>query len=302
MRGASFFAPSSAQHEARRRFPRGLEQPPESYRFSIEALLLACFLQPEPEMRVLDLGAGCGAAALAVLCREERLEAHGVDIQPGLVAAARRNAAKLGFADRFTAICADLASPALFGLHPDKRTVPRFRPGDCLPAAAAPDPALPLPPFSYNLVLANPPYRQRNRGRLPRSASRLTALFEGENTLEVFCEAAATALVPNGSLAVIYPVVRLTDLYPALDRVGLRPSRLLPVAPYENTPPVLILVQAVRHRPKTAERDGAQELFPYPSEHRPENPLILHERTGKGSRFTQASLAYCPFLACNASR
>ena len=230
-------------------------------------------------MRLLDLGSGCVVFALAVLCREERLEAHGIDIQPALTAAARCNAAKLGFADRFTAICADLASPTVFG----SRTGPR--PSACLEenprGAASPDPALPLLPSSYDLVLANPPYRQRNRGRLPRSALRLTALFETENTLEIFCEAAAEALAPNGSLAAIYPAARLPNLTSALNGAGLSPSRLLPVAPYENTPSSLVLVQAARQGP----------------EQRLENPLILHKRTDKGSRFTPAALAYCPFLA-----
>jgi tRNA1(Val) A37 N6-methylase TrmN6 len=270
------FVPSSAQLEARRYFPRGLEQPPESYRFSMEALLLAGFVDPLPGARLLDLGTGCGVVALAVLCRHEHVEAHGIDIQPELTAAARRNAERLGFAHRFSVRCADLASPALFARRPED--IPLAGPDfgkDAAPAAA------------YDLVLANPPFRSRRRGRLPRSLSRRTALFAGENTLDAFCGAAATALAPEGALAMIYPAPRRAELFAALDRARLRPARILPVSPRARAPFSLLLTLARHVRPGSS--------LPHPPE---APPLVLHQEKSEGGRFTPAALAYCPFLAC----
>ena len=269
------FAPSPAQREARRYFPRGLEQPPESYRFSMEALLLAAFVPPLPKMRLLDLGTGCGVVALAVLCRHGHVEAHGIDVQPELTAAAVRNAERLGFAHRFIALCADLASPALFARHPAD-----------IPQAAA-----------YDLVLANPPFHSRRCGRLPQSLSRQTALFAGENTLTVFCAAAATALAPGGALAVVYPAPRREELFAALDRARLAPARILPVSPRARAPFSLLLTLARHAGPGRDESRRAHpplSPLPHPFE---DSPLVLHREKSEGGRFTPAALAFCPFLA-----
>lgn len=290
-------APSAAQLAARRYFPRGLIQPPGSYRFSVEALLLACLPRPLPDHRLLDLGTGCGVVALAALCREERMTAHGLDFQPELVSAARANAERLGFSRRFTAVLADLSAPGLFvpgparsGEAPGGRAVPDHEVG--LEA----DAALPLVAGSFDLVLANPPYRERRRGRLPRHPLRLAALFEEEHTLRAFCAAASAALAPAGSLAVVYPAVRQGELLSCLAQAGLRPVRLLPVLPRVNEPPGLLLLEAVSAA--TPGPEGRQRgAAPLP---RLEAPLVLHEEVGGRTRFTEQALAFCPYLACNA--
>ena len=53
--------------------------------------------------RLLDVGTGSGAVALALLAAEPRAVAVGTDINPDAVSAARRNADRLGLADRFAA-------------------------------------------------------------------------------------------------------------------------------------------------------------------------------------------------------
>ncbi|WP_157018851.1 peptide chain release factor N(5)-glutamine methyltransferase [Mesorhizobium xinjiangense] len=57
--------------------------------------------------RILDLGTGTGAIALAVLAEIPQAVATGVDIAPGAVAAATSNAARLGLAERFEALQSD---------------------------------------------------------------------------------------------------------------------------------------------------------------------------------------------------
>ncbi|MEG2005461.1 MAG: hypothetical protein RR014_05430, partial [Bilophila sp.] len=103
----------------RARFPRGLEQPEGSFRFSMDALLLAAFAAQEqgafaaeeqgafatqekedarPQTTFADLGTGCGVVGLALLLRQK---GHGIglDLDADLVLAAQRNAAHLGFSD-----------------------------------------------------------------------------------------------------------------------------------------------------------------------------------------------------------
>lgn len=273
-------APANAP-EARRLFPRGLVQPSASFRFSTEALLLAAFLMPRAGSRILDLGTGCGVVALATLCRQPDCFATGVDIQSELVAAARANAVALGFANAFTALCADLADPALF--EPAVREAPRSRPGG---TAAALSSAQRVAAASFDLVLANPPYRQGSRGRLPHSVARRIALFEEPDTLEVFCRAAFQALVPGGRFGIVYPASRFTELVAVLEHSRLFPLRALPLAPRQDAPPALVLVEALHTAPKDR---------PVPRE---EPPLILHEGQGPATRFSEEAVRFCPFLAC----
>lgn len=244
----------------RTRFPRGLTQPEGSFRFSSDALLLACFPSLSGVRLALDLGAGCGVIGLALLCRSPGMHVTGVDCLPEVIKAASRNARLLGFGESYTALHADLASP-------------RFHAGQ---GGASPAPG------SYDLAIANPPYRQRHRGRLPQSAARLTALFETASTQEDFCRAAARALKPGGRFFLAYPATREEELRLTLARHGLRPTRVLPLAPKRSRPPELLLLESAKE-PWT---DGPGCIR--------EEPLTLHEADGS---LTPDALAFCPFLA-----
>ena len=181
---------TTQQELARAFFPRGLLQPPESFRFSADALLLAAFLSPArafaikgtrrndacsintampPSARpasLLDIGTGCGVVALAMLRRFPDLTCTGVDIQLPLVLAAQENAARLGFTGRFTALHADIA---LWG-------VPAPASGLASDPSPAPAPCSAIKAGAFDLALANPPYRKKGQGRLPGSMARSTAL------------------------------------------------------------------------------------------------------------------------------
>lgn len=263
---------------ARARFPRGLFQPPGAYRFAADALLLASFLPAPPGARLLDLGAGCGVAALGMLCRCEGIVAHGLDSQPALVAAARENASRLGFSRRFAAFCRDLASETLFAANGSGRDGGRSgRRGRSLWSERLPEQG------AYDLALANPPFRRKDQGRLPRSEARRVALFEEENTLFVFCRTASQALTANGRLGLVYPAARRDDLFAALEAVRLRPLRLVPVRARKNEPASLLLVEAGRSSPKGLALSE-------------EAALSLHEGEGEASRFSEEALAFCPWL------
>lgn len=244
-------------HSARERFPRGLSQPEGGYRFSADALLLGSFLQPVNGMRVLDIGTGCGAAALAMLCRNQDIWITGADIQSQCVTSAKENAARLGFADRFTAILADAASPVF-----------------------------PEPAGDFDLVIANPPYRQRNRGRLPVNPSRLLSLFEEPETLPSFCAAAARALKHGGRFGIIFPAIRLQELLARLETAGLVPERLLYVCSYQGAKPRVVLVEAVKRTQKITSRQSIVK-----------QTLSIHLMPDIPGAFSTEALSFCPFLA-----
>ncbi|QPC90737.1 peptide chain release factor N(5)-glutamine methyltransferase [Mesorhizobium sp. INR15] len=88
--------------------PETLEPRPDTETL-VEALLpfAEAIAAREGECRILDLGTGTGAIALALLSAVPAAMATGVDMSEGALATAARNAAQLGLAARFTALRSD---------------------------------------------------------------------------------------------------------------------------------------------------------------------------------------------------
>jgi len=87
--------------------PRVLIPRPETERL-VEAALERC---PAAEGRLLDVGVGSGAVALALLSERPRWRGLGVDASAGAAEVARGNAARLGLGERFEARVGDLFEP-----------------------------------------------------------------------------------------------------------------------------------------------------------------------------------------------
>jgi release factor glutamine methyltransferase len=75
----------------------------------IDALLpfIRATVERKGECRILDLGTGTGAIALALIAQDERAVAVGVDISDDALCTASRNARELGLERRFTALKSD---------------------------------------------------------------------------------------------------------------------------------------------------------------------------------------------------
>ena len=193
-----------SQHiiEARKRFPRGLEQPEGSLRFGADALLLAAFaalhLPPEKcaagaashrSTLVAELGCGCGAALLGLAMLRPQICGLGLERENPLVLAAESNASRLGLLDRLRFFTLDLEDAKAVATLPAPVTMPGLlpaegasltpanedkerspdtpRPGVTQKGIARPDTARPhtAQPACNRLdaVLANPPYDRGGR-------------------------------------------------------------------------------------------------------------------------------------------
>src|SRR6478672_10491286 len=92
-----------------------LRQPRKGHRVGHDAILLAAACSARSRHRVIELGAGVGAAGLAVARRVDDLKLTLVEVDPALAALARENAERNGLAERTCVICLDVtASPADF--------------------------------------------------------------------------------------------------------------------------------------------------------------------------------------------
>ena len=255
----------NAEDQARVCFPRGLLQPAGSYRFAVDSLLLAAFVSPKRRASLLDIGTGCGVVSLAALCLFPDLHACGIEREPALAAAARSNAETLGFAENFRVLQADIAAPGIFA------------------GEGAGDADAVVAKRAFDIVLANPPFRQRDKGRTPASPLRLNALFEEQDTLAAFCRCAARALAPEGRFGILYDAARKDFLFATLAESGLAPVRMLPVRALPGKAPFRILVEACLCIPG--------EDFPLVQM---EKALVISGEDGQPSA---EALAFCPLLA-----
>ncbi len=243
---------------ARESFPRGLEQPEGSFRFSVDALLLAAFAPAERAESFADLGAGCGVVGLALCLLHPHLSGLGIEILPQAAGAAFRNIEKLGLTDRFRVLEHDAADTrAEFFAQ------------------------------SYDLVVANPPWRGERAGRLPKTLLRTEALVDNGEALPVFCGAAARLLKHKGTFACVYDSGRLPELLETLRGLRLEPKRLRFVHSRADSPSRIVLVEARKNS-----RPGVHI----------EAPLILYaerDLTCNPRALTSQAVEFCRFLSCN---
>ncbi len=165
------------------------------YRFSADALLLAEFVTIKPGDTVVDLGTGCGVIPLLLLDKKAPSYVYGLEIQPELALQTRRNVALNGYLDRAAVIVGDIRWP-------------------------------PLKPSSADVVVCNPPYGQKERGRVNPDPRRAIARHEMLAAIDDVLEAARTLLRVQGRLAMIYPVERIVDVLVKMRGFDLEPKRM----------------------------------------------------------------------------
>jgi tRNA1(Val) A37 N6-methylase TrmN6 len=192
-------------------------QPRQGYRFSVDAVLLAHFLAPAPEARILDLGAGCGIVSLILSLRYPAASLVALEIQPRLAEVIRRNVAVNSLERRIT-----------------------VSEGDCRRVATL------LPQGSFDWVATNPPYYPTGSGRHNPETERAKARHEILGTIGEMAGAAAFALKVGGRAAFVYPAAREEILLGVLRENGLAPKRLQRVHPYPGAEAGLVLVEAVK--------------------------------------------------------
>src|SRR5512137_1713291 len=140
---------AAAESETRDQILGGLLtviQPRAGYRFSVEAVLLARFARVRSNSRVLELGAGCGIVSLLIAALQHPRQVIAVEIQPSVAAMVDHNA-KLNSIAAVRGICADLR----------RRGIPSVKPA------------------SFDLVVANPPFRALGDGRESPDSGRRAA-------------------------------------------------------------------------------------------------------------------------------
>jgi tRNA1(Val) A37 N6-methylase TrmN6 len=196
-----------------------LRQPRSGHRAGHDAMLLAAATPARHGDRVVDLGAGVGAAGLALARRVAGVALVLVEVDAALAALARGNAAANAIAA--DVIVLDVTSEA----------------GAFAAAGLAPD--------SADVVLMNPPFNDSVRHRASPDKARVSAHVAGAATLESWIHASRRILKSGGVLSLIWRADGLTEVLAALDR-GFGSLGILPVHGDAAAPAIRVLVNAVK--------------------------------------------------------
>ena len=189
-----------------------LRQPKQGYRVAIDPVLLAASIEAGAGERVLDVGAGVGAAALCLASRCEGAELYGLELQPELVELARSNAAESG-------------------LKVD------FHQGDLL------DPPVPIAAGGFTHVMANPPYLPPERADPRTGFAKAKSHIEGDARLSHWIDFVLGMASPNGKVTMIHRADRLDEILALLNgRAG--EIVVFPIWPRPEVSPKRVIVRA----------------------------------------------------------
>jgi tRNA1Val (adenine37-N6)-methyltransferase len=202
-----------------RRFGLRIIQPRSGYRFSLDPLLLGDFAGVREGERVVDLGTGCGVIPLVLASRCGTASCVGVELQDDMAELAERNVRLNGLSDRIEIVGADILSVR-------KR----------------------FPVSTFDLVIANPPYRRQGTGRISPRAGRDRARHETTATLADFLGIAKYLVKPTGRICFIYHPVRLGEFCAASAALKLTLLRLRMVHGDAGAPARMFLAELAKGR------------------------------------------------------
>jgi tRNA1(Val) A37 N6-methylase TrmN6 len=227
-----------------------LRQPRRGHRFGHDAILLAAATAGKRGEHAVDLGAGVGAAGLALARRVEGLSVTLLDVDERLVALAAGNAERNGLADRVRALALDVGASAR-AWH-----------------------AAQLRSGSVARVLMNPPFNDPVRQKVSPEPSRRLSHATTHGTLVQWVGRARWLLAPSGVLTMIWRADGLGEVLAALAR-GFGAVAVLPVHPKPDEAAIRVLVRAVK--------DSRAPLTLLP-------PLMLGDEDSRPSRAAEAVL------------
>jgi tRNA1(Val) A37 N6-methylase TrmN6 len=196
-------------------------QPKSGHRAGHDAMLLSAATPARSGDRVVELGAGIGAAGLAIARRVPSVKLVLVEIEEKLAELARRNALSNGIAAETIVLDVTSGSRAFVSVG--------------------------LAPDSADVVLMNPPFNDFARHRASPDRTRQIAHVATASTLDDWIGAGRRILKTGGFLVMIWRADGIAEVLAALGR-GFGGLAILPVHADVTSPAIRVLVRAVKGR------------------------------------------------------
>ena len=184
-------------------------QKKKGYRFSLDAPLLADFIQTKEGDRILEMGAGSGIISL-LLSIKPFASLTALEIQASLSDLARRNVRLNNCDDRIQII------------HTDLRVFSSSE--------------------KYDVVFSNPPYIKHDTGHLSASDEKSVAKHELKCTISDIMHKTEELLESQGVAYFIYPATREEDFMRTIEKTPLKVRNIRYIFPFKNSDPNLFLV------------------------------------------------------------
>lgn len=190
-------------------------QPKKGFRFGIDSLLLADFLELKRGERVLEIGAGTGIISFTLLLRFPHSKIYLLEIDPLCVSAISCGISANSFEERAFLIR-----------------------GDALKA--------PFKSGVWDVIFANPPYFKEGTGRASPKELRNLARRERTLNLDSLLETCSKLLKNGGRLYLIFTALRFAELIYKLKTFQLEPKVIRLVHSYPEERAKLVLIKAIK--------------------------------------------------------
>jgi len=174
-----------------------IRQSKRGYRFNLDSIILAHFVDLKSRTVNLDLGCGNGVIALVLANLYVQSRWHGLEVQHALADLAQKNVEQNGLDHR---VIIDKG---------DAREIKKI-----------------YQPHSFDNIVFNPPYRKINSGRMNPLPEKAVARHEIKGSLSEFLSASKYLLKPKGRVFTIYPAARMVELINLFRKKDIEPKRM----------------------------------------------------------------------------
>ncbi len=191
-------------------------QPKKGFRFGIDSILLAHFLNLKPQDLVLEVGAGSGIISLIALKRFPKAKIFALELESIFIECLKRN------------ILENKLQKKLFIIKGDIKTS-LFKSG------------------IFDVIFSNPPYFKSKSGRKSPYEIENIARRDVEFELDEFLKKVSSLLKNKGKFYLVFTALRLAELIYLLKKNKLEPKLLRLVYSYPGSEAKLVLLLAVKN-------------------------------------------------------
>jgi tRNA1(Val) A37 N6-methylase TrmN6 len=188
-----------------------------SYRFSIDSILLVNFIRVKNYEHIIDLGSGSGIIPILLFNKNKKISIYGIEIQKELADMAIKSVELNKLQNHITIIREDI-----------KNVKNIFKSG------------------KFDVVVSNPPYIPLGHGKINPLSSRAVARHEIKCSLEDILSVSNYLLKNKGRFYLIYKTNKLIKLLLELKKYAIEPKTLQFIHPKQGEKSNLVLLKGIK--------------------------------------------------------